>query len=207
MENLSQESEVWRDIKGYEGLYVVSNKGRVKSLGNGQTHRKEKLLCFTTSHKRYYVVTLTKNGICKSFTVHKLVAKAFVLEQNGKEQIDHIDGNSFNNCAENLRWCTSKENNLNPITRTRKSISKTGNLNPNHSSNLTETSRKRLMDSLAKAHKVSEKAVEQILNGVVVGTYISSADAENKTGINATNISRCCNGKRKSAGKYQWRFV
>lgn len=207
MENLLQENEVWKDIKGYEGLYVVSNKGNVKSLGNGQTHRTEKLLRFSTSHKRYYIVTLTKNGICKSYTVHRLVALAFIPNQEGKEHIDHIDGNSFNNHSENLRWCTAKENNLNPITRTRKSISKTGNRNPNHSENLTEESRSRLFNALAMARKVNEKAVEQLSNGVVVETYISSADAEIKTGISATNISRCCNGKRKSAGKFQWRFV
>ena len=123
--------EEWRDIKGYEGRYQVSNTGKVMTLGTGVTHKEKRLLKFSTSHGRYYIVAMTKDGKTRYFTVHRLVALTFIPNDDPtRNQIDHIDGNSKNNCAENLRWCTAAENNRNPITRARKSLSKMGDKNP-----------------------------------------------------------------------------
>lgn len=200
--------EEWRDIIGYEGRYQVSNTGKVMTLGTGVTHKEKRLLKFSTSHGRYYIVALTKDGKTKWHTVHRLVAQCFIPNDNqSKDQIDHIDGDSFNNSADNLRWCTAQENNLNPITRVRKSESKKGKANPNHKSNLTDERYGKLMNTLRLSHEKMSKPVEQIFDGNVIETFKSVAYAEEKTGVCATNISRCCNGQRKRAGGFEWRFI
>lgn len=96
--------EKWKDIKGYEGLYQVSNLGRVKSLRKG--------LILKQSHTStgYMKVELYKNKKRKGFKVHRLVAFAFIKLKEGKEIINHKDGNPLNNKSNNLEWCTQKEN-------------------------------------------------------------------------------------------------
>ena len=101
--------EEWKDIKGYEGLYQVSNLGRVKSLSNTNT-RKEKILK-PIYHARYYQITLSKNNIRIQYRVHRLVAEAFIPNPDGLPIINHKDENPLNNNVDNLEWCDSKYNN------------------------------------------------------------------------------------------------
>ena len=110
------ESEIWKDVVGYEGLYQVSNLGRVKSYahlvncrGGGKRIQPSKMLtcCFDG---KYYHVTLFKNNVRKVCLVHRLVASAFVDNPLCKQQINHIDGNKKNNVASNLEWVTQREN-------------------------------------------------------------------------------------------------
>ena len=96
------EQEIWKDIVGYEGLYKVSNLGRVKSL------RLNKIM--GTGNKRYTHLILVKNKVKKTYDVHRLVAQAFIPNPLNKEQVNHIDGNKQNNCVDNLEWTTIKEN-------------------------------------------------------------------------------------------------
>ena len=102
--------EIWKDIPGYEGLYKVSNLGRIKSLGNGKT-RKENILRLTKDKYGYLYITLSENGKLKKFKVHRLVAMAFIPNPNNYTQINHKDENRSNNRVENLEWCTQKYNN------------------------------------------------------------------------------------------------
>lgn len=127
--------EVWKDIKGYEGLYQVSNKGRVKSMdryanNNGTLQfRPERILkqnIQNTGTNKRCAVTLSKDGKITRIRVHRLVAAAFIPNPENKPHIDHIDTDSTNNAVENLRWVTPKENMNNPLTKKRQSESKKG---------------------------------------------------------------------------------
>lgn len=102
-------TEIWRPIYGYEGLYEVSNLGRVKSLGNDKS-RKEKILKPHKHRKGYLVVNLYRNGKMKNFLVHRLVAEAFIPNPYGFEQVNHRDENKANNCSSNIEWCSAKYN-------------------------------------------------------------------------------------------------
>lgn len=108
-------NEIWKDIKGYEGLYQISNLGNVKSLNYRNTDE-EKILKQIKHSKGYLQVGLCKNGKTKKYTTHRLVAEHFIPNPNNLPQIDHINTNKTDNRVENLRWCTIKENNNNPLT-------------------------------------------------------------------------------------------
>ena len=103
--------EIWKDVKGYEGLYQVSNLGRVKRV---ETDRILKPLKHT---KGYYRVDLSKNGSQSKKFIHRLVAQVFIPNPDNKSQVNHIDENKTNNLVSNLEWMTAKEN-LNHGTRT-----------------------------------------------------------------------------------------
>lgn len=98
--------EIWRDIKDYEGLYQVSNLGRVKSLKYG----KEKILKGYKYRGGYLRVDLYKERKVKHFPIHRLVASAFINNPNNLPQVNHKDEDKTNNCAENLEYCDSSYN-------------------------------------------------------------------------------------------------
>lgn len=117
---VNKKEEIWKDFKGYEGLYQVSNLGRVKSLertfldkiGHKQ-HIKERILKPKTDRNGYLRVGLSNgNGKPKTLSVHRLVCQAFHKNPENKPSVNHIDENKVNNTASNLEWCTVKENSL-----------------------------------------------------------------------------------------------
>lgn len=101
-----EEIEVWKDIQGYEGLYQISNLGRVKSLKFG----KERIMKQTINTWGYPSLTLYDKNKCKTHTIHKLVAQAFIPNPQNLFQINHKDENKQNNNVSNLEWCTQKYN-------------------------------------------------------------------------------------------------
>lgn len=196
------ESEIWKDVVGYEGLYQVSNLGRVMNI------RKNKLASLVLNTNGYYRVNVSKNKTWKLMYVHRLVAEAFVEKIEGKTQIDHIDGDRMNNRATNLRWCTQKENANFPIAKERRSEShkgKVGILNPMYG-------KKRPIEVVNKmAHSMALKynmpVIQYTKDGKFVKEWICAAVAEKYIGVNQNHIRDCCRGKVKSAGGYIWKFI
>ena len=169
-----QNMEHWKSITGYEGLYEVSDIGRVKSLKYG----KERILKPRETYCGYLQVSLCKDGQIKQTYVHRLVAEAFIQNQNNLETVNHKDEVKTNNTVSNLEWM-SLEDNINYGTRN-----------------------KRIAEALSNQVKMFDKSTGELL-----ATFPSTNEAEMITGIAQQNISKCCLGKRKYAGGYIWRYI
>ena len=189
--------EVWKDIEGYEGLYQVSNLGRVRSLDRMTYSRegwhravKGKMLkpLFNRGggHKgqikgRYAYVNLTRNHKYKSVFIHRLVLETFVVNPDPSiyTQCNHKDENTYNNRVDNLEWCTPIEN-INHGTRNE------------------------------RANKPLRKPVNMYSkDGVFLNSFESTKDAERKTGVHSGSISCCCRNLPKfhTAGGYVWKYA
>ena len=107
--NDNRDNEIWKDIPGYEGMYQVSNQGRVKSLKR-KGRRNNKILRPIKHRDGYLKVHLWLNGTAKTIKVHKLVMLAFTGKRSSELEINHIDGNKVNNHISNLEYCTHLEN-------------------------------------------------------------------------------------------------
>lgn len=176
-------SEIWRDIDGYEGLYQVSNKGRIKSLQRIVSHGKsgsfsvkERILSSADKGLGYMVVGLSKNGRKKTWRVHRLVAKAFIPNPNNYDLINHKDKNPSNNAVENLEWCDYQYNNT-------------------------------YADHKEVSSKAQSKLVMQFtMKGDFVARYYGAVEAEKETGVCRTCINACCRGDLQSSGGYRWKL-
>lgn len=169
--------EEWKDITGFEGLYQVSNLGRVKSLANNKT-RKEKILKEKKNSYGYHRVDLCKKNVVKHYLVHRLVAMAFIDNVNNYNEINHIDENKENNSADNLEWTNHSMN-----------IKHGSGMERAHTSVIRNTRPKRVL--------CVETGIE----------YPSTMSASKVTGVVQSNISQCCNGIFKKAGGYTWKYV
>lgn len=101
-------TEEWKDIEGFDGFYKISNFGRVKSVG-GSSKRKEKIRSLSLTRDGYEKVRLVHNGKDRTMRVHRLVAEAFIPNPDGKDTVNHIDGNKQNNVVSNLEWANRSE--------------------------------------------------------------------------------------------------
>lgn len=189
-------NEQWRPVVGYDGLYEVSNLGRVKSLprysfrNNGIVQRIYGRLIHLTkdSHTGYYRVALSKDGSQKFVGVHRLVAQAFIPNPNNLPIINHIDWDRTNNVVildkdgnvikSNLEWCTQKHN-------------------ANHINTDEWIRRKRM------------KPIRQLdLSGNVIAVFKSAAEAERQTGINRKVIyAAIYNNFKKTKHPYKWERI
>ena len=150
--------ELWRDIENYEGLYKVSNFGRVKSFHFGR----EKLLKAGVSNTGYVNVSLTKNKTKKNFNVHVLVAKAFIPNPDGKREVNHIDGDKLNNCVDNLEWVTGSENTRHAIQNGQMKIKKGSQC---YQAKLTDEQVRYIRENYtAHHHEFGEKALAKKFN-------------------------------------------
>lgn len=176
--------EIWKDVVGYEGFYQVSNEGNVRSLdrcvkcSNSIRFYKGRVLAQCRDDKGYYRVLLTIAGRHKSKQVHRLVAEAFIDNPYNKPEVNHKDEDPSNNCIDNLEWC-DKVYNLSYGTGRERSI---------------------------RSHRMAVLQID--IDGNLVGEYEGVNKAAEAIGKpkDATAITRCCKGKRKTAHGYIWRY-
>lgn len=176
--------EIWKDIENYEGIYQISNLGRIKSLSRKNyiynckankeilINTKEKILngyfdkdgykrvCLFKEEKRYYPF------------IHRLVAKAFIDNPYNYPCVNHKDENKSNNCINNLEWCTTYYNN-------------------NYGS---------------RNKRIAKEVKQYDLNNNFIKKWDSIAMAGNFLKIDCSAITKCCKGKQKTSGGYIWRY-
>lgn len=207
--------EIWKDIKGYEGLYQVSNEGRVKSLDRivknklGTQFVEGRLLKQFVDKSGYSHVALCNSGIIKNKTIHRLVAEAFIENPNNLPCVDHIQpvSEGGTNCVENLHWCTHKDNSNNPNTKKRmiewsnteknkKRVSEQfkGEKNPNYF--------KKGIPNAA----LSKSVYQYTLDNKLVNVWESTNEC-GRNEFNQAHVSDCCIGKRKTHKGYKWSYV
>lgn len=190
--------EIWKDISGYEGLYQVSNHGRVKSLKRDGTHRNQ----FSTTenilkqqkHKNGYLCSGLYDGNhkCKIFSVHRLVAQAFIDNPENLSQVNHKDGDKSNNCVSNLEWCSCSHNIKHAYDNGIKPKKYGGD------------------------HHNARKVNQFDLQGNYIKTWESIIEVERATGISAVCISQVCKralgtskhkNRYKTSGGYLWEYA
>lgn len=182
-------SEVWVDIEGYEGLYQVSNQGRVRSLPKPYFKGKKYLRDGYEMKQRlkpngYMQIGLYKNGVLKTVCVHRLVAKAFIPNENNLPYVNHKDENKSNNIADNLEWCDAAYN--------------------IHYGNAIEK-----LSKAKRNNPIQSKPVAMYtLDGKLVNVFPSANEAQRRTGVDQAQVSKCCNKDAGyyTAGGYKWMY-
>lgn len=184
--------EAWKDIEGYEGKYRVSTMGRVESLTrtafNGYKYHilKGRILRLGVSTVGYPTVVLTKDCIQKSYSVHRLVAKAFIENPENKDQVNHIDGIKKNSYVTNLEWSTRCENIKHAYNNGLKLPPSLGNSGVNHHRSLA--------------------VIKYDLQNNKIERYESINLASLSTRINRGTISAVASNNRGTAGGFIWKY-
>ena len=177
-------AEEWRAVLGYEGLYEVSNFGRVRSSPHevptkiGTRISPGRVMKLQPFKLGYMGVCLSKDNKQALKTVHRLVAEAFIENPDNLPQVNHKDENKANNSVDNLEWVTATENN-NYGTRNQR---------------------------VSQANKISKcKKVAQIKDGIRIAIFPSTISASHIA--DPGHIGACASGRRKTAGGYAWEYV
>ena len=171
------EKEVWRDIKGYDGKYKISNLGRVYSL---KSHR---YLSIGSNGRGYLHVSLWRNNKEKKEYIHRLVALHFIPNPNNLPQVNHKDENKENNCVDNLEWCDAKYNN-------------------NYGAHNERAAQTRVKNGV-NSYKVKQFS----LDGEYIATYRSMREAERMNNMANGSLSKYfLNGYSQWCG-YRWERV
>jgi len=159
--------EIWKDIEGYEGLYQISNLGRIKSL----RFNREKILKYSTNCDGYnHIILRNHNSIRTNHSIHRLVCLAFIENTEDKKEVNHINGLKSDNRLINLEWCTHSENQKHAIRIGLKIMLKG---EKNNLSKLTEKQvkeikygNKNLMQKeIAKIYKIHRSTILRIRKG------------------------------------------
>lgn len=182
--------EIWKEIEGYEGLYEISNLGRVKSLKGNKIRKPAKERC------GYLFIALSKNNIKKQYKVHRLVAQAFIDNPNNYPIINHKDEDKTNNKVENLEWCDHKYNSNYGTAIQRRLLSE--KLNPK---------RKEIIDKRRKSNTNHPNMSKPVLCVETGKIFPSTHQIQRELGFASSNISSVCLGKYKQAYGYMWRYV
>lgn len=181
---MSDMIEIWKPIMGYEGVYEVSNLGRVKSLDRWVNDRrgsrliKGVILTIWKARGGYVCVSLNKEGKRQNRPIHRLVCEAFLPNPNNLPEVNHKDENKTNNCVVNLEWC-SRDYNLHYGTRTKRS-----------------------------GDKHRKPIIQFTKGGELVKKWDSATEAGKVLNINTSLIISCCKQRKhnNSAGGFRWEY-
>ena len=174
-------NELWKDVHGFEGLYMISNLGKIKSIDHyvkcntGKRLVKGRVLKACDRGNGYPFVTLGKDGKQYNMSIHRMVAIAFVPNPQKYKEVNHIDENKSNFHVENLEWCDRNYNNNHGTRQNRVTIK-------------------------------NSKKVIQMEGDKVLRIWFSLSDIARELNFSIGNISSCCNGSRPSAYGYVWKY-
>lgn len=189
--------EIWRDIKDYEGLYQVSNLGRVKSLERiikrklkGNLIIKECILIPSKDGGGYLHINLYKNKKYKTCLIHRLVAQAFIPNPENLPEVDHINTIRDDNRLENLHWVDRKGQMANPITKNTRHLVRKG----------------KYYGKYGTENTLSKPIIQYDLDGNFIKEWNYIKQVVNELKILPSSISNCLKNRSKSAGGYIWRY-
>ncbi len=173
--------EIWKDIDTYNGLYQISNFGRLRNA-------KGLIMSQKPSKDGYVRILLFNEGKYKAEYVHILVARHFVKKPNGEKlEVNHIDGDKANNIFTNLEWVTPSQNTLHAIEHKLRSV------NP-------------IKGKFGQNNPLSKPVLQFDLNGRLINRWGSALDAANVNGYNKVSIRSCTGGYKKTYKGYVWRY-
>lgn len=184
--------EVWKDIKGFEGIYQVSNMGNVKSLyrwiktGRGGLQLRGGIIVKPKIDKYgYHCLGLSKNGKQYMFTIHRLVATHFLPNPDNLPQVNHKNENKTDNRVENLEWCDAK-------------------YNSNYGTRNKKIRAKQINDK-----NKSKPIIQYNPDNQIIKIWCNAKEAERQIGICATSIRTICNKLyyHKTAGGFKWKYL
>ncbi len=198
-------TEEWKPIKGFEGMYAIGSLGNVKSLErfvpnkHGMRRVKERILKPLHFEKKPYpsVFLHGANGKAHIFAIHRLVAEYFVPNPDGKPEVNHIDGDKLNPSADNLEWVTARENSRHAWDNGLCANVANAKSRPDY---VAPKRKNRAGVSVAVIQCDKETRQE-------IAVFDSIKQAVAITGACKTGISACCNGRRKMAGGFYWRYA
>lgn len=178
----------WRMVKG-NNRYAVSCDGEVLCWSWGRNGNPR--LCRLSKHSDGYLRVCID---CVKKYVHRIVAEVFIPNPQNKPCIDHINTLKTDNRIENLRWVTYEENSNNPLTKKHLSESSAHNNNP-------------ILGKFGADNPTSISIVQLSLDGQFIKKWSCAREVERELGIDSSNITKCCRGKKKSAGGFRWVYA
>lgn len=178
--------EKWLDVVGYEGLYQVSDHGRVRRNGH--------IKAVSVDHGGYVTVSLSRKSKQQTLKVHRLVALAFIPNPEHKKTVNHIDGNKQNNSINNLEWATHGENHKHAYRTGLKKVSELQRQRASETGKRTcELNRPRKVVVCRNASKSYE--------------FVSAHEGARFVKGSATAIVKCCKGKQRTHKGYEWWYA
>lgn len=198
----SLNGEIWLSVVGYEKLYAISNKGRIKSYGTEGEKRvwacgkvristkKDRILSQKKHNRGYKMICLFSQDGKKYTTIHRLVAEAFIPNPHNKRTVNHINGIKWDNRVENLEWATDSENGLHAFRSLGRKPVRT------------------YLGRYGDSHNKSKPILQYEINGTFIRRWGNAQEAYRELGINSTGISVACRrgrGHNRAKG-FLWKF-
>src|SRR4030095_4582563 len=188
---MNEVKEIWKNIPEYDGIYQISNFGRIKSLeriiydSRGWECRiRERILKNRIGYRKYWMINLNNEGKCKTYQVYRLVANAFIQNIDNKPCVNHIDGNKLNCHVSNLEFVTHLENYKHAV-----------------SAGLTK-------EGTGGGYRKEKKRIVQFdLHNNFIKEWDAISWAAKELRINRSNIQRCLSNKIQTAYGFKWQYV